>query len=401
MTRPQRLTAGLVVALGFLAAVGPFSTDMYLASFTEIGDALQTDASAVQLTLTTFLIGIAAGQLLFGPLSDRVGRRPVLVVALIGFAVSSIALVFVPSIELFVVLRFLQGFAGAAGIVLARAIAVDLSEGETAVKALSMIAMVVGVAPLVAPVVGGFVTELVGWRGVLGLIAIIASAMAVVSLTLIPESLPAELRHTGGIGETFRRFGELVRDRGFVLFTLAYASTFGAIMAYVSASPFVGQVVLGMSPVMYSVGFGIGASAILLSNLINARLAVRFGPRTMLVVGIIGAGSAAAALLAQTLLGILTPVGFIVSAFFLTSGLGFTMPNSTALGLARADRARGAGAALMGSTQFLVGGLISPLVGIAGEDHAEPMAIVIAVALALGSIAAIAALRVTRRGRRS
>ncbi|HAS31021.1 MAG TPA: Bcr/CflA family drug resistance efflux transporter, partial [Microbacterium sp.] len=172
-----RLTSGLVATLGFLAAVGPFATDMYLASFTEIAADLGSSASAVQLTLTAFLLGIGAGQLLLGPLSDRFGRRPVMVLSMGVFALSSVLMVFTPTIEVFVALRLVQGVAGAAGIVVARAIAVDLSEGETAVRALSLIATVTALGPLVAPPIGGAVGVLTDWRGVLIVLAAISAAM--------------------------------------------------------------------------------------------------------------------------------------------------------------------------------------------------------------------------------
>lgn len=400
MTTSRRLTPGLLLALGFVAAVGPFSTDMYLASFTDIARDLGTDASAVQLTLTAFLVGIGAGQLVLGPLSDRVGRRPVLVAAVALFAAASAALVFTPTIELFVILRFVQGFGGAAGVVLSRAIAVDVSPRGTAVRALSLISMVVGIAPLIAPPLGGVVSQLAGWRAVMAVLAVIGLAMVIVASVAIPESLPPEQRHAGGIGNTVRMFGGLLRDPGFPLYTASFALTFAAIMAYVSASPFVGQVVLGMTPVEYSLGFAAGASAVLLSTLTNSRVAVRFGPRRMLVVGLGAAGLAAASLLVLTLTGALAPASFILSAFVLGVGLGFTMPNASALGLARADHARGAGSALMGASQFLLGGLVSPLVGLGGEDTAVPMAVVIASCVAAAGVLGALALATTRAPRR-
>jgi len=231
-------------------------------------------------------------------------------------------------------------------------------------------------------------------------LAVVAVAMLAVSLWVVPESLAPEHRHSGGMGETFRSFRSLLADRGFPLYTGAFALTFGAIMAYVSASPFVGQVVLGMSPAMYSISFAVAASGVILSNLVNARIAVRFGPRRMLVVGLGFTTGAAALLLGLTLAGALTVVGFVTCAFFLTLGLGFTMSNSSALGLARADRARGAGSAIMGTSQFVVGAIASPLVGLAGEDTAVPMAVVIAVMMALSLLLGLLALRMTRRGRR-
>jgi DHA1 family bicyclomycin/chloramphenicol resistance-like MFS transporter len=396
----RRLSPGLIAALGFVSAVGPFATDMYLASFTDIAGDLGVDAAAVQLTLTSFLVGVAVGQLVLGPWSDRVGRRPVLVVGGVIFALSSIALVFAPTIAVFVILRFVQGFSGSAGMVLGRTVAVDLSPKETAVRALSLIVVVVGVAPLVAPPIGGLLSEVVGWRGVMAALAVVAVVMLVVSLAVVPESLSIEHRHTAGMSQTLGAFRGLLADRAFPLYTGAYALTFGAIMAYVSASPFVGQVVLGMSPTVYSISFAVAASGVILSNIVNARVAVRFGPRRMLGVGLGATTGAAALLLALTLTGTLTIPGFVACAFLLTLGLGFTMSNASALGLARADHARGAGSAIMGTSQFVIGAVASPLVGLAGEDTAVPMAVVIAAMMALSLLLGILALQTTRRGRR-
>ncbi len=400
MSSARRLSPGLIAALGFVAAVGPFATDMYLASFTDIASDLGVDAAAVQLTLTSFLVGIASGQLVLGPWSDRVGRRPILLAGGVVFAISSIAIVFAPTIAIFVILRFVQGFSGSAGMVLARTVAVDLSPKETAVRALSLIVVVVGVAPLIAPPIGGLLSEAIGWRGVMAALAAVAVAMLAVSFWVVPESLPPEHRHTAGLSETFRSFGSLLTDRGFPLYTASFALTFGAIMAYVSASPFVGQVVLGMTPAMYSFSFAVSAGGVIVSNVVNARVAVRFGPRRMLAVGLGLTTGAAALLLALTLSGALSVAGFVMCAFFLTLGLGFTMSNASALGLARADRARGSGSAIMGTTQFLVGAIASPLVGLAGEDTAVPMAVVIAATMALSLVFGVLALRLTRRGRR-
>ncbi|MFC6235652.1 MFS transporter, partial [Leucobacter soli] len=176
-TAQPRLTAGLLAALGLLAATSALATDLYLSSIPSIAADLQTSPSRVQLTLSLFFFGLGAGQLVLGPLSDSLGRRPVLIAGTAVFTTASVATVFSPTIEVLIALRLVQGISGAAGIVLARAIAADLSRGENAVKALSLIAMVVGVAPLVAPPVGSLAHELWGWRGVLAALAVTAASM--------------------------------------------------------------------------------------------------------------------------------------------------------------------------------------------------------------------------------
>ncbi|MFD4422260.1 multidrug effflux MFS transporter [Agromyces sp. NPDC058484] len=390
--RPLSLTPGLLAVLGVLAAVGPIAVDMYLASFTDIADELGADAASVQLTLTAFLIGMSAGQLLLGPLSDRWGRRPVLLAALVVFAASGTAMAFAPTIGVFIALRLVQGLSGAAGVVLARAIAVDLSTGATAVRALSLIATVVGVGPLIAPPIGGFVSSAWGWRAVLGVIAVASVVMLLLAWLRVPESLPPEKRHTGGLGATVRRFGTLLRDPGLALYTLAFGLGFAAMMSYISASPFVGQAVLGMSPIGYSFGFAAGAAALILANLLNARVAERVGPRRMLLVGVTLLVLAASALIVLSTTGTLTPAAFIACAFVTTGGTGLTMSNASALALARTTpSSRGAGSALLGASQFLLGGLASPVVGLWGEHTAVPMASVMLLTAVAAASCAVAA----------
>lgn len=391
MTRPPALTPGLLAVLAFVATVGPFATDMYLASFTDIAADLGTSASAVQLTLTSFLLGLGAGQLVLGPLSDRWGRRRMLLIALTAFAAAGVAMVFSPSIEAFVVLRLVQGFAGAAGVVLARAIAVDLSTGTTAVQALSLIATLVGLGPLIAPPIGGAVATVWGWRGVLATLAAVSVAMLAFAAWRVPESLPAHRRHRGGVSATLARMAGLLRDARFAGCTVAFSAGFAAMMACISASPFVGQRVLGMDALVYSLAFSASASALVLANLVNARVAVGVGPRRMLSIGVLAIVAGSAAMLVLVLGDALTAAGFIVCAFIVTGGAGLTMSNASALALARTDASsRGSGSALLGATQFLLGGLASPVVGLWGEHTALPMAVVMSVAAVTASVCVLA-----------
>ncbi|SJM56166.1 multidrug effflux MFS transporter [Gulosibacter sp. 10] len=397
MPHPHRLTAGLLGVLGFIAAVGPFATDMYLSSFTEIATELGTGPAPVQLTLTAFLIGMSVGQLFNGPLSDRFGRRPVLLVALGVFAAASIAMVFSPAIEAFVALRLVQGLAGSAGVVIARAIATDLSAGDTAVRALSLIAMVTALGPLVAPPIGGAIATWIGWRGVLAALAVVALAMLLLALLRVPESHPPEERPPGRRLDAFRRFGGLLRDGAFTSFALAFAFGFAAMMSYISASPFVGQRVLGMSGLEYSFSFAAAGAALVLANLSNARLAPRFGVRRMLAVGIAAVLAAGVGFAALSITGALSPASFVPCAFVLTAGTGYPMANASALALARTVQAsRGAGSALVGASQFAFGALASPLVGLWGERTAVPMALCVLVAGAVSAVFALVALRSSR-----
>ncbi|RGE17622.1 multidrug effflux MFS transporter [Leucobacter sp. wl10] len=388
MTARRRLTPGLLAVLSFLAAVGPFATDMYLASFTAIARDLGARPSSVQLTLTAFLIGMGVGQLLLGPLSDQSGRRPVLVVSLAVFAASSVAMVFAPNIAVFVVLRALQGMSGSAGVVVSRAIAVDLSKGPAAIRAISLIAMFVGLGPLIAPPVGGAILTLGDWRAVLAALAAIAVAMFALAAFFVPESLPRESRGSG-LRTALRSFGALLGDRRFLLLMCVFGLGFGGMMSYISASPFVGQVVLEMPPLLYSLAFAAGAAAMILANFTNARLAGRVPARRMMLIGTLLSLAAGAALTALSASGALSPALFIACAFALTGGSGLVMSNSSAIALSLADDTRGSGSALLGASQFAVGGLASPLVGAWGEHTALPMSLFVLTASALACAGAL------------
>lgn len=371
------LTRGLVIVLGFLSAVGPFAIDMYLASLPQIAGELGAAPATVQLTLTAFLLGLGVGQLLLGPLSDMWGRRRVLLLATSAFTLTSVALIASPTIEVFIALRLVQGLSGAAGVVIARAIAVDLSTGRTAVRALSLIATVGGLGPLVAPPIGGLVASFSGWRGVLTALAVIAVLMLVLAWLVVPESLPRELRHTGGLRAMRASFAHFVNDPIYLGYTGAYVAGFSGLFAYVAASPFVGQIILGMPPLLYGLGFAGGGVALLVANLVNATYAPRVGPERMLVVGASLGVAAAAVMTVAATTGILSIPLFLACAFATMGAAGLTFGNANALGLARATASnRGAGAALMGAIQFATGALVTPVVGLWGEDTAVPMACV-------------------------
>lgn len=395
-TRAPRLTPLLLGVLGYVGAVSPLATDMYLASFGSIQHDLQTSASLVQLTLAAFFLGNAVGQLTIGSLSDSLGRRTPLLVSLAIYALAGVALVFTPSIEVFIGLRLLLGFTGSAGIVLARAIAADLSEGETAVKALSLIAMVGGLGPLLAPPIGGLTHDLWGWRGTLATLAALSILMFVLAWLFIPESLPASKRRPAHLFSTYAPLRTILRTPRYVWFLTSFVFGFGAMIAYISASPFVGQNVLGMSPMQYALGFAASGTALVLSNIVNARIAAAVGPQRMLGLGIALLLLGACGMLVLSLTAALAIWSFVACAFVLTAGAGFTMSNASALAIAEAPHARGLAAALLGSLQFGISGLLMPVSGAWGEHTAVPMGVLAFVTALISAVAATVGSR-TRR----
>lgn len=397
MSSRPRLTPLLLGVLGFTGAVSPFATDMYLSSFGSIQTDLVTTASMVQLTLSVFFLGTAVGQLFIGPISDILGRRKLLLTSFSIYVAAGIALIFTPTIEVFIGLRLLLGFTGAAGIVLARAIAADLSEGETAVKALSVIAMMGGLGPLLAPPIGALTHDLWGWRGTLAALAALSAVMLILAWIFIPESLPAANRNSSRLLHMFSPLLSIVTRPRYVCFALAFGLGFTSMMTYISASPFVGLNVLGMTPLQYALGFAVGGAALISSNFLNSRIAPRFGPNRMLTFGVILLTIGTAGLLLPSLLGNLSIWGFITCAFILTAGAGFTMSNSSALALAETPHARGLGAALLGALQFSIAGIFAPVVGAWGEHTSIPMGVLATTMALLAAVCALLGNRAARR----
>jgi DHA1 family bicyclomycin/chloramphenicol resistance-like MFS transporter len=377
----------LIVVLGLVNAIGPLSIDMYLPAFPEIASSLGSSASAVQLTLTACVAGLALGQLVIGPLSDRVGRRVPLVAAMAVYAVASLLCATASSVGVLVGLRFVQGLAGAGGIVIARAVVRDLHTGAAAVKLFSSLMLVTGLAPILAPVLGGQLLAVTAWEGIFVALAILSALLATIVAVGLPETLPAERRTTAGLGRTVQTMGRLLRDRTFLGHALTSGLTFGSLFAYIAGSSFVLQGIYGMSPQLYSLAFAMNGLGLIAASQVNARLVERVGPGRLLRRALVCVMASAAALLVVVAIGGLSVWALLVPMFAIVSSLAFVLPNATALALADHAGVAGTASALLGVIQFLVGAVAAPFVGVAGPDTAVPMGVVM-VALALGALAA-------------
>ena len=366
------LGAGLLLVLAFLAATGPFTTDLYLPSFPGIAADLDVTPSGVQLTLTAFLIGMAAGQLGFGPLSDRFGRRGPLLLGTGAFVLASLACAAAPNLEVLIAARFVQGLCAAAGPVIARAVAADLTSGASAARTFSLLMTIGGVAPVVAPVIGGLLTGLLGWRGVLWTLAGIAVLMFICAAGAVRESLPAAQRTTG---PPFAGLGVVLRRSRFLGYVLLFASSFGVLMSYISASPFVYQSIMGLGPEAYGLMFGLNAAGMVAAGFTAARLSRRVPPRRT-VLRAVSVLVAFAVLLLVLVLAAVAPLLLAIPIFGMVTSLGFVMGNTTALALAEVEGATGSGSAVLGGAQFLMGAALSPLTGLGGEFTALPLALV-------------------------
>ncbi|MGG7104108.1 multidrug effflux MFS transporter [Rhodococcus sp. 24CO] len=385
------LPAKIIATLALLAAVAPLAIDMYLPAFPEMSVEFDTSASAVQLTLTTFLIGLALGQLVFGPLSDRYGRRPLLLIGTAACAVFSAGAALAPSIELLAAARFVQGFAGAAGIVLGRAVISDRARGAAAAKLFSLLVVINAVAPVIAPLLGGVVVTNFGWRGVFWVLTVLSALMFVCVLVLVPETLPKELRTTGGAAAMLGEARNVLRNHRYVGFTLAYAFAFGVMFAYISASPFVLQNVHGLSTAWYTVVFTVNAVGLVIVSVANGGVVAKLGDRVTLRIGLTLLAVFSIVMLINVLAG---PVLWItlIALWCTMASLGLVIANATTLALGEARQAAGTGSAVLGALQFLLAAAISPLVGIGGEDTALPMA----VGMVVSALIALSALALTR-----
>lgn len=371
----------LLVLLGMLSAFGPFVTDMYLPSLPAMGDYFSTSSSMVQLGLTTSMIGLAVGQIFFGPLSDRYGRRMPLLVAMWLFIASTICCLFSTSIEMFVAFRLIQGVAGAGGIVISRSVATDRYSGRELAKMLAVIGAINGVAPVAAPIVGGVLTESIGWQGIFAVLL----GLGVILLGgcyCFKESLPKEQRLASKWNDTFRSFKVVLQDRQYVFYVLQMAFAQGVLFSYIASSPFILQQHYGFSAFTFSLCFAVNAVAIGVA----AALSVKFRrPVSCTLAGCIGMLVAAVGECVALMMG----CGFWVYELLLLVLLfmmGLTFTSTTTLAMERQRENAGTASALLGAVCFAFGGIVSPLVGIGNILTSTGIIFVISALCSLGCI---------------
>ncbi|WP_406691358.1 Bcr/CflA family multidrug efflux MFS transporter [Saccharopolyspora sp. ID03-671] len=367
--------AKFALILGGMSAFGPLSMDMYLPALPAIAGDLHAGASQVQLSLMACTTGLALGQLVMGPLSDTYGRRRPLLIGVVVFALASLACALAPSAYALAALRLVQGFGGAAGIVIARAVVRDLFSGVALAKFFSLLMLVNGVVPVLAPVLGGQLLRVTSWRGVFVTLCAIGAALLLAALLALPETLPREQRRPGSLPQTLRTFGSLVRDRVFIGFALSASLAFAAMFAYISGSSFVLQEVHDLSPQMFSLIFGVNSIGIVTMGQVNGLLVGKVDSRRLLAIGLAANAVGGVSVAVSTVLGLGLPA--LLPALFVTvASIGLVFPNATALALSGHRETAGSASALLGVLQFMIGGLVSPLVGIAGSDTEVPMGLV-------------------------
>ena len=370
-----KVTVMVIVVLTTLSAIGPLATDMYIPAFPEVAGELGTTASRMQLTITAFFLGTASGQIVAGPLSDRMGRRGPLLIGIILCLLASIGCALAPSVEVLLVLRVLQGIGGGFGMVLGRAVLIDMTDGPELFRIMNIMQGVGGVAPIVAPLLGGIILVFGQWREIFLVIAAMSLISLIGVIFLIPESLPVSRRHSGGLRTFLRNCRALLGRRIFVAYMLVNAFSAFALMAYVSASSFVVQEMLGFTSSEYSVSFAINSMGMMAMSLLSARLTRTIHPRKLIRVGLIVVSLASFSLLIGSLF-LDTPAWIVLPAFFFTvAPQGMIFGNGGALASDQAREFAGTGSAMLGLGFSFSASIAAPLVGVAGTHSSLPMAI--------------------------
>lgn len=366
----------LVLLLGSLTAFGPLSMDMYLPALPIVAVDLETTTSLAQLSITACLLGLAVGQLIFGPLSDIRGRRRPLVYTLIVYVIASVLCALSTHIWVFIVLRFVQGVTGAAGIVIARASARDLYSGKDLTKFIALLALVNGAAPILAPIAGGIVLNFTSWNAVFIILGIIGLVMFLGVLLFLPETLPREKRSEGSMLAVVKTFRILLKDRLFMGIACTQAIIMASMFAYIAGSPFVLQNIYNVTPQQFSMLFALNGIGIIIAAQVTGRLSNTIGEVRLLFSGVLL--SFLGSLLLLVVIIYKLPLFFMALALFLVvSSVGMVSTSAFSLGMQRQGKSAGSASAFLGLLPFIGGATVSPLVGIAGDQTAWPMGMII------------------------
>ncbi|MGE6908511.1 multidrug effflux MFS transporter [Staphylococcus warneri] len=365
-----------VIILGALTAIGALSIDMFLPGLPEIKNDFHTTTSNAQLTLSLFMIGLALGNLFAGPISDATGRKKPLWISMFIYTLASLGIVFVTNIEIMIALRFIQGVTGGAASVISRAITSDMYKGKELTKFLSLLMLVNGVAPVIAPAIGGVILSLAVWRMVFIILTVFGILMVIGSLTKVPESLQDDEKDSDGIKEMFKNFKHLLETPKFVLPMLIQGFSFIMLFTYISASPFIIQKIYGMSALQFSIMFAAIGITLIISSQLVGMLVDRIERRQLLkivtYIQVLGVVIVAITLLNHLSFWILV-IGFIILVAPVTAvaSLGFS------IAMDESTRGRGSASSLLGLVQFLLGGLMSSLVNVMGEHNVIPYVVII------------------------
>ncbi len=376
----------LVLVLGAMSAIGPLTIDMYLPALPTLTAQLGATDVQAQTTITGLLVGLGLGQLIIGPLSDAVGRRRPLLMGLAGHGLMSLLCALAPSITMLAITRTLQGVAGAAVAVVAMAIVRDLFSGYRAAQLLSRLVLVLGVAPILAPSLGGALLRATSWRGIFVVLAGIAVGLFVLALVALPETLPPSFRIPASLRGTIRAYRGLFGDKVFLVLVAVAALMFSVLFAYIAGSSFILQGMYGLTPQQFGLAFSSTAVGLIIATQLNPLLLKRWTPVQILSAAVVIALAGGLVLLATSITGFGGLAGFMAPLWIMVGALGLSFPNAPAAALSRHGEAAGTAAAMLGASQFVMGGLVAPLVGALDNGTPVPMAAIMVTALALAGM---------------
>jgi DHA1 family bicyclomycin/chloramphenicol resistance-like MFS transporter len=383
-----RPTAKYILLLGAMCALGAISTDIYLPSLPEVAADLGASAAGAQLTMTSMMVGAALGQLIVGPLSDRYGRRRPVLIGILGHILTALACAVVPDVGLLIAVRALQGFCNASAGVVAMAVIRDRFTGRAASRLMSRLLLVIGVAPLFAPTVGGLIADWVTWRGVFAALALYGAGLFVAVLRFLPETLPPE-RRLPDLRETRRGYGLLARDRRFLAVAVIPGLTQAILMSYVIGSPFVFRLGFGLSTFQFALLFAFNGAGLIIGAQVSAGLVKRFTPAQLLRASIVILTALTAVLAAVGVSGCGGLPAMVTALFAVVFFINFCPPNASALAMLRHGDRAGTAAAFIGFAQIGLAGAISPVVGLIGGDGAAMTEVMAGCAVAAVVILAV------------
>lgn len=382
-TAPSAVGMPLLIALGLLSMLGPFGTDAFLPALPTMTSELHAGAGQVQLSLTGVTLGMAAGQLLAGPLSDGVGRRVPLLIGSAAMAAAAVGAAFSPSLIMLVTCCAAMGLGASFGMVIGRAVISDLAEGAVMTRAYALLGTLIGLGPVLSPIFGVAVMALWGWRAIYVGLGVLAAVGFVLVATLVPESLPAARRIPHPFRSMPRNATAALRSRSYLCGATVIWFGFIAQFGYIAASAFLIQSVLGLSPLVYAITFGVNGLGLIGAGLVTARLSATWSNRALMALGLGVQGAGALIVLVTALTGTVSTVTLLPALFLIACSMGLVFGPATSHALQGLRHVAGTALAVMGAVQFVGAGIVSPLVAIGGDQDPLPFALIVTGAVAL------------------
>ena len=391
-------TLALTLLLSLLTALGPLTMDMYLPSLPAIGQALDASTAAVQLTISSYLLGFAVGQILYGPLSDRVGRRPVILAALVIYVAATVVCAVAQTIGILIAVRFVQALGGAGCIVLARAAVRDLYSGERAGRELSLMGSITAFAPIVAPAIGGLLQDAFGWRASFYLLVVFALVAGATAARFLPETLRQRASGPFSFGAMGALYRSVLVHRGFLANLGILVAAFVGLFAWISGAPFVMQGLYAMTPVAFGAAYAVGAAGYMVGAYVAARVVMRLGLDRTVGMGAVIMAAGGLAMAASVALGLSSVAWLVGTMTIYLVGMGLVLPQTQAGALTPFADSAGTASSLLGFAQQSSAAIAAAAIGHFLGYSAWPVAGTIGVAGVVGLVLWVTTRRVRATG---